>query len=185
MTCVQSLDYFFLLDIIILAARRKEANNYVTQKTISPPRLGRSLVLPLLPFPPFFYVLLPLLHINVSWNSGKLSVHKLPSYLFLMIPVRSKNKKEALITIPAVQGYLKVLVRSVSQRRREEGGGMWERRRMMQDKEGERSRDKGDVGKQVVSEWKCVGEGRWGGQAVKLLQHRRHHCTHCFHLGLN
>lgn len=36
----------FLLDIIILTARRKEANNYVTQKTISPLRLGRFLVLP-------------------------------------------------------------------------------------------------------------------------------------------
>lgn len=34
------------LDIIILTARRKEANNYVTQKTISPLRLGRFLVLP-------------------------------------------------------------------------------------------------------------------------------------------
>lgn len=43
---------FFSLDIIILTARRKEANNYVTQKTISPPRLGHFLVLPLLPLSP-------------------------------------------------------------------------------------------------------------------------------------
>lgn len=46
-TCVHRLD-FFPLDIIILTAQRKEANNYITQKTISPPRLGHFLVLPLL-----------------------------------------------------------------------------------------------------------------------------------------
>lgn len=52
----------FPLDIIILTARHEEANNCITQKTISPPRLGHFLVLPLLhlslPPPPrslFFY----------------------------------------------------------------------------------------------------------------------------------
>lgn len=49
---------------------------------------------------------------------------------------------------------------------------------------GGESRDKGDVGKQIVSEWKCVGKVRWGGQAMKLLQHRRHHCANCFLQGL-
>lgn len=44
--CAHWTFFFFTLDIIILTARCKEANNYVTQKTISPPRLGHFLVLP-------------------------------------------------------------------------------------------------------------------------------------------
>lgn len=32
---------------------------------------------------------------------------------------------------------------------------------------------------------KCLGEGRWGGQAVKLLQQWRHCCVHRSHQGLS
>lgn len=49
--CARTFFFFFPLDIIILTARRKEANNYVTQKTISPLRLGHFLVLPSRPPP--------------------------------------------------------------------------------------------------------------------------------------
>lgn len=84
--------------------------------------------------------------------------------------MNSESSKKALITIPAVQGYLKVLVLSVSAGHgRTEGGGSGRERKR------ESERDKGDVGRQVVSECKgAVGEGRWGGQAVKLLQQWRH-----------
>lgn len=72
-----------------------------------------------------------------------------------MIPESSKN---ALITIPAVQGYLKVLVLSVSPgQRRTEGGEKQARERDRKrwgegGREREGKRDKGDVGRQVVSE---------------------------------
>lgn len=58
--CVMCARTFFSpLDIIILTARRKEANNYVTQKTISPLRLGHFLVLPSCPPPSLSLCLCP------------------------------------------------------------------------------------------------------------------------------
>lgn len=87
--CARTGLFFPSLDIIILTARRKEANNYVTQKTISPPRLGHFLVLPLSPLSP---VLLPLHHINVSLTQGgKLPLRKLAACLFPVIPESSEK----------------------------------------------------------------------------------------------
>lgn len=120
--CAQTGLLFFLsLDIIILTARRKEANNYVTQKTISPPRLGHFLVLPLLPLSPLLSFC-PLRHVKVSLMGWKTAP---PQTVLLFISCDScERQKNALITIPAVQGYSKVLVPSASPgRRRMEGGG--------------------------------------------------------------
>lgn len=61
--CVHA-ELFFLMDIIILTAQFMEANNYVTQEGISPPRLGHFLVLSSLSL--CFSVLPLLCHINVS-----------------------------------------------------------------------------------------------------------------------
>lgn len=175
----------FPLDIIILTAQRKEANNYVTQKTISPPRLGHFLVLPLLPpLPPS--VPLPRRHINVSLTGWKTAP---PQTVLLFISCYSCEKQNnALISIPAVQGYSKVLVLSISPGQRREGRRGKDRRETEMEKDGGQERggekDKGDVGRQSVSEWKCVGEERWGGQAVKLLQQWRQCCAHHQGLGL-
>lgn len=158
MLCVHanvSTDWtFFSLDIIILTERRKEANNYVTQKTISPPRLGHFPVLAVLaPPPPHpLCVLLPLRSINVPLTGWKSTPPELSACLFSVIPESSEN---ALITIPAVQGYLKVLVLSVSPGHGRTEGGERQEREIEKDgwKERERGkRDKGDVGRQVVSE---------------------------------
>lgn len=65
MLCAQT-GLFSPPDIIILTAQREEANNYVTQKAISPPRLGHFLVLPVPPF-----VLVPLCHINAFLTRWK------------------------------------------------------------------------------------------------------------------
>lgn len=90
---MRGVDFFFLpVDIIILTARRKEANNYVTQKTISPPRLGHFLVLPVLPLgpaPPRSPAPAP--HGCLLDGVGKLPLRKLSACLFPVIPERSKK----------------------------------------------------------------------------------------------
>lgn len=93
-TC-QTFFLFFSQDIIILTAQCKEANNYVTQKAISSPRLGHLLVLPLLPppRPPCVLFFCPFATYSECFldRVENCPVHRLSSYLFPVIPLRSKE----------------------------------------------------------------------------------------------
>lgn len=178
-TC-QTFFLFLSQDIIILTARCKEANNYVTQKAISSPRLGHLLVLPLLPPtpPPVSCSSAPLPHtVNVSLTGWKTA----PSTdcPLIYFPLFLWEAKNALITIPAVQGYLKVLCLSwvgedVGRGDIEEREWEKERTKMMCDKErGEReirqmwgSRWSQEVNKSVLVKeggvgkpWNCSNSG--------------------------
>lgn len=98
----------------------REANNYVTQKTISPPCLGHFLVLPVLP-PPLLPPTLP--RCTSAPLPHKCLLDRVENSLFISCDFWRERAK-AQITFPAVQGYLKVLVLPVSPGHlRKEGGG--------------------------------------------------------------
>lgn len=81
------------------------------------------------------------------------SVNCLLVYFLLVL---ESNKKGADDHCPAVQGYLKVLVLSASPGQEDGGRGKTEEREIGENRGG-RERDKGDVGRQVVSEVKVCG----------------------------